>query len=295
MRGARGSVCFVLRVPFGYARRLSHSLHQAIAPDPGQFNGSADFTPQGSHSTLSSFSGLDHPNANQSGRLKPMFRILASWSKDGLSRFVSLNVAALLLAACDERSASDKVEVHQQRKDQNLPRFRLLSETEPAKFKAADLRVKPRPVWIRSGSKKGKLSQSAKPVVDAEKTKLLAQSIAADASDKDGVVKLQREGVVIYPGTTMPTRVDFDVTGKFGRVILHAWLVRLPEEALSDRRFGTAGVSVLVDGRSCGFAPVDRYTNQSIALDLTHASELSVVVDNYNNLNLWDWCMVGLE
>lgn len=234
------------------------------------------------------------PNANQFDRPKPMLRILTLRLKDKLGRFLSLIVAVLLLVACEEEPAPNKV-VHRQRRDQNLPRFRLLSEIEPANFKAADLRFKPQPVWVKSGSKKGNLSQSTKPAVDAEKTELLAQSIASDGSDKDGVVKPQREGVVIYPGTTMPTRVDFDVTGKFDRVILHAWLVRLPEEALSDRRFGTAGVSVLVDGRSYGWAPVNRHTNQSIALDLSHASELSVVVDNYNNLNLWDWCMVGLE
>jgi hypothetical protein len=203
--------------------------------------------------------------------------------------------ALLVVASCDQRPVSQEPDNKFRRLDEQMPKPRLLSEIQPAKFKSADLRVKTRPVWVGSQSKGGRLSQSAKPVVDTAKTELLGQSIAADSSDKDGEVRVQREGVVLYPGPTMPTRVDFDVSGKFGRVILHAWLVRLPEEALSDRRFGTAGISLLIDGRSYGWAPVDRYTNQSIALDLTHANEVSVVVDNYNNLNLWDWCMIGLE
>jgi hypothetical protein len=203
--------------------------------------------------------------------------------------------ALLVVASCDQRPVSQEPDNKFRRLDEQMPKPRLLSEIQPANFKDTDLRIESRPVWVKSGLKGRNLSQSKKPLFDTEKTGLLANSITADASDKDGTVEVQKEGVVIHPGSAMPTRVDFDVRGKFGRVILHACVVWLPEEALSDRRSGTAGVSVLIDGRSFGWASLDRHTNQSIKLDLSHASELSVVVDNYDNVNFWDWCMVGLE
>ena len=204
-----------------------------------------------------------------------------------------LHLAAfLILAACDEKPP---VVVSDDRLFENSPKPRLLTEIEPARFKDKDLRSISRPIWVKSVPRNRNSPQSEKPAIDATKTELLAGCFVADASGADGEVRVQKNGIVINPGTAMATRVDFDVRGKFGLVILHAWIVHLPKEALSNRRFGTVGVSVLIDGRPLGWSAVDRHTNQSMALDLTRAGELSVVVDNYDNLNFWDWCMIGLE
>jgi len=203
--------------------------------------------------------------------------------------------AVLFLAGCEQSgpvepgkdsSASDK---------QTLPRPRLLSEIDPAEFDTADLQERPRPIWIKSGSKGKKRDQSAKPKVNAAKTALLARSIVAEELGRDGAVELQPHGLLVHPGEVLPTRVDFDVKGKFDRVTLHVWIAQLHESALSDKRFGTARVSLLLDGQCYGNAPVDRHTNQSIELDLSRVSTVSIIVDEHDNLHFWDWCIIGLQ
>jgi len=182
--------------------------------------------------------------------------------KPGLYWWGILSVAV----SCDQRPAAEEFKAKPPRLDGNMPKPRLLSEIQPAKFKAADLRVKPRPVWVKSGSRKGRLSQSEKPAINAEKTAKLAGSIVAEELAQGGAVELQSGGLLIHPSETMPTRVEFEVGGKFDHVMLHVWIGTLPEQGLTQNHFGTVGISVRVDGRPQGRVAVDRYINQSIEL-----------------------------
>jgi hypothetical protein len=201
----------------------------------------------------------------------------------------------LVAVSCDQKPAAEDLKTKSPRPVGDMPKPRLLSEIEPAEFQPEHLRVKGYPAWLESRSKRGKFTQSVKPVVDAGKMALLAQSISAEELGQDGVVELRPDGLLIHPGETLPTRVDFDVAGKFQRVTLRAWIGQLPKSALSDTRFGTAQVLVLLDGQNYGKAPVNRHANQSIELDLSRVSQMSIIVDNYDKLHFWDWCMVGLE
>ena len=198
----------------------------------------------------------------------------------------------LFLAGCDTKPVANEAPGGAG-KSELKPR--PLSDATPTESKAAELVKRRIPLWIRAEGKSGSKSQSSKPQVDAAKTKLLADSIFSEAIGDGGAVEVRDDGILLHPGGTLPTRVDFDVRGKFGSVRLHAWMGTLPQEALANKWAGTAGVRVLVDGQSLGWCEVNRRTNQSIQLDLSSAEELSVVADNYDNLGSWDWSMVGLE
>jgi hypothetical protein len=202
---------------------------------------------------------------------------------------------SLLLVGCDERVVIDDKADHRESTDAKSLKPRLLSEIKPAEFKPEHLRVKRYPAWLESRSKGGKFTQSVKPAVDAGKMALLAQTISAEELGRDGTVELRPNGLLIHPGETLPTRVDFDVEGKFKRVTLRAWIGELPKSALSDTRFGTAQVLVLLDDQNYGKVPINRHNNQSIELDLSRVSQMSIIVDNYDKLHSWDWCMIGME
>jgi len=200
------------------------------------------------------------------------------------------------LTACDPAGSPPALVSVSKPEIENRPKPRLLTDVVPAEFKKADLMDPVIPAWKATQARsRGRSAQSEKPLVDMAKTRRLWESLVFEEVGETGDVQLAENGLLIHPGSSLPTRVDFDVRGKFDRVVLSAWINPLPPDALSNKHAGTTGVRVLLDGRSLPWTAVDRRTNQTIELDLSQVGELSIVVDNYDNIPAWDWCIVGLQ
>ena len=97
---------------------------------------------------------------------------------------------------------------------------------------------------------------------------------------------------ISIPAGSKPTRIVFDVKSKFKQLNLHSDLIQLPANVPSTG--GVLGVEFLIDGQSQGRKVVDRNTDQIWSLDLSSAKELSIVVDNANGTDFWDWVDVSI-
>lgn len=194
-----------------------------------------------------------------------------------------VTVAAILTAGCEKPTEPEK-----------RPTMKLGPSLEVRNTTEADLIPKRHGVWGKVEQASPSVRQSIKPKVDKQKTKILADNIIT-VSSGGGFVETKDGGILVHPAAKHPTTVEFDVGAKLAWVSLHVWIGEIPKDMLSKKNFGTAGVTVWVDGKSLGRRMIDRRTNQSIQLNLADARILRVSVDSLDNDDSCDWCTIGLE
>lgn len=138
------------------------------------------------------------------------------------------------------------------------------------------------------------LEQSVKPNLDLEKTKAFFSMVSAKTLGKTyGKVELQG-GILVHPGDT-PTRVVFSLKDIEPTVTLAAFIATLPADALASNNTGTVGFELILDGKSLGRKPVDRFTNIVEKITIGNAKTLTVIVDNGNGEPWADWLILGLQ
>jgi hypothetical protein len=115
-----------------------------------------------------------------------------------------------------------------------------------------------------------------------------------DVSNKDSLFELRKDGILIHPGETRPTKVSFKLSRNYQKLIIRPFIATLPPEATAIKEAGTVGVEFLLDGNSAGRFMVDRDSNINKTLDLTNVDILTMVVDNGDGKPWFDWFMLGV-
>lgn len=198
-------------------------------------------------------------------------------------RLVTTVAAAALAVGCDKPTEPEK-----------RPAMKVGPGLEIRDTTETDLIPKKHGLWGNVEQAPPSVRQSIKPKVDKHKTKILADSIIT-VSSGGGFVEAKEGGILVHPGAKHPTAVEFEVGGTLTWVSLQVWIAELPKDVLSKKNFGTAGVTVLVDGKDFGRRKIDRRTNQSIQLNLANAKILRVAVDSDDEDDSCDWCTIGLK
>ena len=137
---------------------------------------------------------------------------------------------------------------------------------------------------------------SIEPKTKIEETRLLFDTIyAREPGDIYGLVEMRDTGILIHPGANTPTKISFDVAGKYEVVNIMAFMETLPSEAISIDNAGTVGIDFLIDGSSVGYATVDRFNSYRNSLNLNGAGTLTIVVDNGDGQSWYDWLILVVE
>ena len=133
------------------------------------------------------------------------------------------------------------------------------------------------------------------PKVNLEQTKDLFSLISKkEVGDKSGKVEMRKEGILIHPGETQPTKVTFNLSGKYQKLEIRPFIAVLPDDALALKEAGTVGVEFFLDGKSESRLVVDRTTTLTKTLDLTNVETLTIIVDNFDSKAWFDWFMLGI-
>lgn len=137
--------------------------------------------------------------------------------------------------------------------------------------------------------------QAVTPTVSLDKTRVLF-GLATDIEigDKVGLFELRKEGMLIHPGETKPTKVSFKLTRGYQILVVRPFISTLPSDATAVKEAGTVGVEFLLDGKSEGRFVVNRDSTYIKTLDLTNVDMLTVVVDNGDGKPWFDWLMIGV-
>lgn len=150
------------------------------------------------------------------------------------------------------------------------------------------------PGFVSSVNQKTNNGQSESPAINLVKTKeLFALASEKKIGDKVGLFEMRENGILVHPGETQSTRINFRLSRSFYRITVRSFIAPLPPEA-SVKEAGTVGVEFFVDGKSLGRAYVDRYSKQIDSFDLTDIEMLTVVVDNGNGKPWFDWLMLAV-
>jgi len=139
-------------------------------------------------------------------------------------------------------------------------------------------------------------SESIKPKINLFATEKLYKKIKhKKLGSGSGVIRIDKNiGILIHPGAS-PTEVTFDVSRMKETLKLVFWISGLPQNILPIAKAGTVGFEVFVDGKSQGRKRVDRFTNQTLLVNLAGASELRIVVDDDDGVQTCDWFFMGLQ
>lgn len=121
---------------------------------------------------------------------------------------------------------------------------------------------------------------------------LLSLKTSESLGDRVGAVSLSESGILIHPGETTPTTVNFALDGKIHSVVLKPFIAKLDEEGQKHADAGVVGVEFFVDGKSVDKFQVDRSTNLDKTVDVKGAKALEIRVDNGNGTPIWDWFTV---
>lgn len=133
------------------------------------------------------------------------------------------------------------------------------------------------------------------PTVSIEKTRMLyGLATKVEAGDKVGLFELRKEGMLIHPGETKPTKVSFMVARGYQTLVVRPFISTLPADATAVKEAGTVGVEFILDGKSEGRFVVNRDSTYIKTLDLTNIDMLTVVVDNGDGKPWFDWLMIGV-
>jgi hypothetical protein len=137
--------------------------------------------------------------------------------------------------------------------------------------------------------------QALIPVIRTDKTRVLfGLADKVNLGNKVGIFELRKEGILIHPGETSPTKVSFKLSRGYQKLIVRPFIATLPADATAVKEAGTVGVEFLLDGKSEGRLLVDRDSTYIKTLDLTNADILTVVVDNGDGKAWFDWLMLGV-
>ena len=133
------------------------------------------------------------------------------------------------------------------------------------------------------------------PAINTDQTRaLFSRAINIDVSDKYSVFELRKEGILIHPGETRPTKVSFKLSRGYQKLIIRPFIGTLPPEATATKEAGTVGVEFLLDGNSSGRFMVERDSSIIKTLYLIDVDVLTVVVDNGDGKPWFDWLMLGV-
>ncbi|MFN7570364.1 MAG: NPCBM/NEW2 domain-containing protein [Betaproteobacteria bacterium] len=133
------------------------------------------------------------------------------------------------------------------------------------------------------------------PQVDAAGTKaLFARLTLKEPGDKVGVVELRPEGILLHPGDSRPTVVEFDLKGLASPLALRFFMAPLPPDALGIKDAGTVQVEAMVDGKLLWKEAVGRGRGLDRGLDVAGATKLRLIVDNADGKSWFDWLMFGV-
>jgi hypothetical protein len=135
---------------------------------------------------------------------------------------------------------------------------------------------------------------SKMPTVSLAKTRMLFGLAAKiEVGDKVGLFELRKEGMLIHPGETKPTKVSFKLARSYKKFIVRPFISTLPSDATAVKEAGTVGMEFLLDGKSEGRFMVDRDSTFIKTLYLTNVEVLTVVVDNGEGKPWFDWLILG--
>jgi hypothetical protein len=107
--------------------------------------------------------------------------------------------------------------------------------------------------------------------------------------DGEGRFERTEDGILIHPGVTRPTAVDFHLEGRFGLTRVVAFIAPLDAQGMSVPEAGKAGVDIRADGTLLIHREVDRRSPIELHADLRNVKTLTVSVDNGNGKTWWDW------
>lgn len=137
--------------------------------------------------------------------------------------------------------------------------------------------------------------QAVMPTFSIDKTReLFGLATKIEVGDKVGLFELRKEGMLIHPGETKPTKVSFKVAHGYQTLVLRPYIATLPADATAVKEAGTVGVEFLLDGKSEGRFVVNRDSTYIKTLDLTNVDMLTVMVDNGDGKPWFDWLMLGV-
>jgi hypothetical protein len=137
--------------------------------------------------------------------------------------------------------------------------------------------------------------QSLMSAISTDQTRaLFGLATNVDVSDKDSLFDLRKDGILIHPGETRPTKVSFKLSRSYQKLNIRPFIATLPPEATAIKEAGTVGVEFLLDGNSAGKFMVDRDSNNNKTLDLTNVDILTIIVDNGDGKHWFDWFMFGV-
>ncbi len=137
--------------------------------------------------------------------------------------------------------------------------------------------------------------QSLASAISTDQTRaLFSLATNIDVSSKASLFELRKEGILIHPGETRPTKVSFKLSRIYQKLIIRPFIATLPADATAIKEAGTVGVEFLLDGKSAGRFMVDRDSTNIKTLDLTDVDVLTVVVDNGDGKPWFDWFMLGV-
>lgn len=138
-------------------------------------------------------------------------------------------------------------------------------------------------------------TQAVMPTVSIDKTRVLfGLATKIEVGDKVGLFELRKEGILMHPGETNPTKVAFKIAHGYQKIIVLPFISTLPADATAVKEAGTVGVEFLLDGKSEGRLMINRDSSNLKTLDLTNIELLTVVVDNGDGKPWFDWLMLGV-
>jgi len=112
--------------------------------------------------------------------------------------------------------------------------------------------------------------------------------------DGPGRVEVRDLGILIHPGTTRPTRVEFKLDKSAKALTLAAFICPLPAEARTIAQAGTVSLQLQADGRELDTVAIDRYSPWVRRLELQGVEVLTVTVTNGDGKTWWDWFFLGV-
>jgi hypothetical protein len=151
------------------------------------------------------------------------------------------------------------------------------------------------PPPVAQGAPTASPSPRPLPTIDTEKTKALFARISGkQIGDQVGRVEMRDLGILVHPGATTATRVEFKLGKKVKALTLAGFICPLPEEARTVAQAGTVSVLIQADGRELDTVAIDRDSRYEKRLDLQGAEVLTVTVSNGDGKMWWDWFHLGV-
>lgn len=115
-----------------------------------------------------------------------------------------------------------------------------------------------------------------------------------ELGDGVGLFELRKEGILIHPGDTTPSKISFKLSRSLKKLSLRPFIAALPSDASNIKEAGTVEVAFMLDGKLEEKLLIDRDTALIKQVDLTNVDILTIIVGNADGKAWFDWLMLGV-